>query len=261
MANIQVVVHANANILATAVADRLITRIAEAQAARGMASIVLTGGGIGIATLRAIAASTARDAVDWRKLHIWWGDERFTPEVSPDRNVQQAREALLQVVPIAQEMVHPMPASDTVHYRESTLDGTPEAAATAYIEELAQHARPGRELPTFDVLMLGIGPEGHIASIFPESPAVYDDQFVTAVHGSPKPPPTRLTMTFPTIRSADEVWLLAAGPEKTTAVGLSLSGSGPTQIPAAGARGVMRTMYFLDRPAAALVPPTLRTPY
>src|SRR4051794_28027384 len=85
-----VVVHRDAVLLARAVAARLVTALVDAQAARGHASAVLTGGGIGIATLREIAASPARDAVDWSALDIWWGDERFLPMAHPERNDAQA---------------------------------------------------------------------------------------------------------------------------------------------------------------------------
>src|SRR3954465_347897 len=95
-----VVVHRDAVLLARAVAARLVTALVDAQAARGSASVVLTGGGIGIATLREIAASPARDAVDWSSLDIWWGDERFLPSGHPERNDVQAREALLDAVEV-----------------------------------------------------------------------------------------------------------------------------------------------------------------
>lgn len=136
-----------------------------------------------------------------------------------------------------------------------------EDAASAYADELAAAARPegyGEAVPRFDVLLLGIGPEGHVASIFPESPAAYDERPVVAVHGSPKPPPVRLSLTFPALRAAREVWVLAAGAEKAAAVRLVLYGAGPVQVPAAGARGRERTLLLLDEPAAGQLPVALR---
>ena len=111
----------------------------------------------------------------------------------------------------------------------------PEAAAARYAAELRAAARPEDHgpVPAFDVLLLGIGPEGHVASLFPGMPALYDDRSVVAVRGAPKPPPTRLTLTLPSIRSAREVWVLAAGQEKAGAVRLALSDVGPGP----GARG------------------------
>ena len=246
---LSVVVHRDAELLAAAAAARLMVRIVDAQHARGSASIVLTGGGVGIGTLKALAASPARDAIDWGAVDIWWGDERYVPPGDAERNEVQANAALLDHVPVDPARVHRMPA-DT--------GGSPEAAAEQYADELSKAARVGANVPRFDVLMLGVGPEGHIASIFPESPAAYDEGLVTAVRNCPKPPPTRVSLTFGTITSADEVWLLAAGDGKAEAVGLALAGAGRVQIPAAGARGGVRTLWLLDEAAAVKVPPELR---
>ncbi len=248
MSTSEVLVYWDADEVATAAASRLMTRIAEAQSARGSASVVLTGGGVGIGLLRALRGSPARDAIDWRRLDVWWGDERFLPAGDPERNETQAREALLDHVPLDPARVHPMPASGR---------HDPETAAARYAATLADHARPGHDLPHFDVLLLGVGGEGHVASIFPESPAAHDERPVVAVRGCPKPPPTRITLTFPAIQSADEVWLVTAGAAKAGAIGMALRGAGPVQIPAAGATGRVRTLWFLDREAAAEVPQTL----
>ncbi|MGQ0844909.1 MAG: 6-phosphogluconolactonase [Sporichthyaceae bacterium] len=249
-----VIVHRDPQTLASAVAARLVTTLVDAQAARGSASVVLTGGTVGIATLAALREMPAHDAVDWRRLDIWWGDDRFVPEGHADRNVQQAREALLDHVPIDPERVHVMPASDGV-------DGdNPEAAAERYEKELRAASRPEDHgpAPTFDVLMLGVGPDGHVASLFPERPALHETtRGAVAVRNSPKPPPTRISLTLPTIRSAREVWLVAAGAEKAPVVRMALTGAGPVQIPAAGATGRARTLWLLDRAAASDLPASL----
>jgi 6-phosphogluconolactonase len=112
-------------------------------------------------------------------------------------------------------------------------------------------------VPSFDVLLLGIGPDGHVASLFPGLPALYDERPVVAVRGAPKPPPTRLTLTLPAIQCAREVWVLAAGADKAGAIRLALSDVGPVQVPAAGARGRQRTLFLLDRAAASRLPPQL----
>ncbi|MFD0891655.1 6-phosphogluconolactonase, partial [Streptosporangium algeriense] len=111
--------------------------------------------------------------------------------------------------------------------------------------------------PSFDVLLLGMGPDGHVASLFPGLPALYETRPVVAVHGSPKPPPTRISLTLPVIQAAREVWVVAAGAEKASAVRLALSDTGPVQIPAAGARGRQRTLFLLDRAAATKIPASL----
>jgi 6-phosphogluconolactonase len=248
-----VVTHRDATLLARAVAARLVTALVDAQAARGSASVVLTGGGIGIATLRELAASSARDAVDWERLDVWWGDERFLPAGDPDRNETQAYDALLDAVPVVADRVRPMAPSDG-RYGDDV-----DAAAEAYAAALAAAARPEDHgaVPTFDVLLLGVGPEGHVASLFPGSPALYDDRAVVPVRGSPKPPPTRLSLSIGSINAAREVWLVAAGEEKAAAVRMALAGAGATAVPAAGVHGRSRTLWLLDRSAASKLPPSM----
>ncbi|SDR26098.1 6-phosphogluconolactonase [Thermostaphylospora chromogena] len=249
-----VVVHADADVLAKAVAARLITRLVDVQSAKGSASLVLTGGGVGLATLAEVAASPARAAVDWRRLDVWWGDERFLPTGDPERNETGARRALLDHVDLDPERVRPMAGPD------SGL--TAEEAAERYAEELRRAARPEDHgpVPSFDVLLLGMGPDGHVASLFPEMPSLYEERPVVAVHGSPKPPPTRISLTLPAITAAREVWVVAAGAEKSGAVRMALSDAGPMQVPAAGARGRQRTLFLLDRQAASKIPPALIRP-
>jgi 6-phosphogluconolactonase len=238
-------------LLAKAVAARLVTRLVDDVAATGMASVVLTGGGIGTKVLAELAAAPARDAVDWRRVEVWWGDERFLPAGHPERNETGARSALLDHVEVVPEHVHPMPGPDGP-------DGAnPEAAADRYASELRAAAQPQDRsgVPRFDVLMLGIGPDAHVASLFPGQPALYEeDRTVVAVRGAPKPPPVRLSLTLPAIRAASQVWVLASGAEKAGAVRLALSGAGPVQVPAAGARGAQQTLFLLDRAAAEEVP-------
>ncbi|MFN2624826.1 MAG: 6-phosphogluconolactonase, partial [Mycobacteriales bacterium] len=184
-----VVVHHDATVLAAAVAARLITGVADVQSARQHAHVVLTGGDIGIAVLRAVAGSPARAAVDWARLDVWWGDERFLPRGDPERNETQARAALLDAVPVDPARVHPIPGPD------GTDGNDPEAAAERYVAQLAGAAMPEDHapVPQFDILLLGIGADGHTASLFPEQPATYDERPVVAVRGAPKPPPVRIT--------------------------------------------------------------------
>ncbi|MEU6932068.1 6-phosphogluconolactonase [Streptomyces sp. NPDC046374] len=253
----QLVVHRDKELMAQAAAARLITKIVDAQSARGTASVVLTGGRNGNGLLAALSAAPARDAVDWSRLDLWWGDERFLPEGDPERNVTQAREALLDSVPLDPARVHAMPASDGPYGDDA------EAAAAAYAAELAAAAGPEDRagVPTFDVLMLGVGPDTHVASLFPELPAVREtERTVVGVHGAPKPPPIRVSLTLPAIRAAKEVWLLAAGEDKAKAAAIALSGAGEVQAPAAGAYGRSRTLWLLDAAAASELPRDLYPP-
>jgi 6-phosphogluconolactonase len=246
----EVLVHADGQLLAKAAAARLVTRLVDADSAAGGAHLVLTGGGIGTSVLSELAAAPARDAVDWRRVDFWWGDERFLPSGHPDRNETGARDALLNRISAEEARIHPMRGPDGP-------DGdNPEAAAVRYAAELAAATRPEDhgQVPSFDILMLGIGPEGHVASLFPGMPALHDSRPVVAVHGSPKPPPTRLSLTLPPIQAAREVWILASGEAKADAVALALSDADPARIPAAGARGRQRTLFLLDEAAAAKLP-------
>jgi 6-phosphogluconolactonase len=245
-----VMVHRDPTLLAQVVAARLVTRLVDVQAARGSAALVLTGGGIGTAVLSELAAAPVRDAVDWQHLDIWWGDERFLPAGHPERNETGARSALLDHVDVDPARVRPMPAADGP-------DGdNPEAAAERYAAELRGATRPEDHgaVPSFDVLLLGLGPDTHVASLFPGMPALYDDRAVVAVRGCPKPPPTRITLTLPSIRTAREVWIIAAGESKATAARMALSDAGPVQVPSAGARGRQLTLFLLDRAAASQLP-------
>lgn len=255
MSAVEVLRHPNARELADAVAARLVTTLVERLADTGRAHLCLTGGGIGTAVLAAVAASPGRDAVDWGRVDVWWGDERFLPEGDADRNETSARAALLSHVPVHPDRVHPIPGP----WGARDVD----RAAADYAEELARAARPEDHgpVPSMDVLLLGIGPDAHVASLFPEQPALHDTRPVAPVRGAPKPPPTRVTLTLPTINAAREVWILAAGAEKAGAVRLALSeGAGAMQVPAAGARGRRRTLFCLDEAAAAKLPAGLARP-
>jgi 6-phosphogluconolactonase len=251
MSETLVVVVPDADILASVVAARLVVKIIDAQASRGQAHIVLTGGRIAAKVLRAINGLPAAAAIEWSRVDLWWGDERFLPSGDPDRNETQAREALLDSLPLDASRVHAMPPSDGPDGDDA------EAAAARYARELAA-AGDGRDLPHFDVLMLGVGEDGHVASIFPEHPVAHETGTTAAVHNSPKPPPTRITLTLPAIKSAEEVWLIAAGPDKAGPVGKTLDGSGTGQLPAASATGAVRTVWLLDRAAAANAPAKVR---
>ncbi len=228
------IVHESQDDLATRTAERLAAVLAEAQAARGTASVVLTGGRTGGAVLAAL-----RDAsLDWSTIDVYWGDERFLPGGDPERNETLARRELLDHVPVAPERVHPMAPSD------GEFGDDPDAAAEAYAVLL-------KDVPSFDVCLLGVGEEGHTASIFPHSPAVAETaRAVVAVRNCPKPPPTRVSLTLPTIRRAERVWLMTAGAAKAEAVAAALAGADEADIPAAGAIGRQETLWLLDKAAA-----------
>ena len=222
--------------LATSVAEAL----AHVLAAPGPHHLVLTGGGVGTRVLGALADRGAD--IDWARVHVWWGDERFLAAGDSERNETGARDALLDVVPIPADQVHAMPADDG--------QGVVVAAA-AYADELAAHSDDGF-VPDFDVLLLGMGPEGHVASLFPGMPEIHAAQSTVAIENSPKPPPTRISLSLAAIRSAREVWIVASGAAKAEAAAAALSdATSPDAVPAAGARGREGTTFWLDRAAAS----------
>lgn len=237
-------VHDDADALAAAVAGALLKLLATRQAAGGIPQIALTGGTIAEAIHREVARLSPDSGVDWSRVDVFWGDERYVAPDSPDRNAGQAREAFLDAVGADPARVHEM---------ASTADAeTAEAGAAAYAE-LVRSIGTG----AFDLVMLGMGPDGHIASLFPGYPQLdVDDRVAVAVADSPKPPPERISLTFGALNRADEVWFLVSGSGKAEAVGKALSPQSPDvhEIPAVGVRGTETTIWFLDRDAAAQVP-------
>jgi 6-phosphogluconolactonase len=243
MSEPSILVNRDAEGLAHAVAARLITKLIDVQSNGGVAQVVLTGGRVAAVVYKAVAESPARTAIDWGRVEFWWGDERFLPEGDPERNDTQAWDALLSHVDVDKALVHSMPAD--------TGQGA-EAAAAAYAETLAAAAGPddGDGVPAFDVLMLGVGPDGHVASLFPENPArVVVDSSTVAVFDSPKPPPTRVSLTFPALANSRETWFVVSGEDKAQAVADALSGTG--DLPASIPKGTDRTLWIVDKAAAA----------
>jgi 6-phosphogluconolactonase len=270
-----VVVLADPDQMAAAAAARLIVALIDAQAARGHAHAVLTGGTGGTATLAAVAASPARSAVDWGAVDLWWGDERFLPAGHPDRNETQARDVLLNALPLDPARVHAMAPSD------GAFGDDVDAAAAGYAADLATasaasssgspssgspssgspssgspdagsvlgSAGSSLAVPVFDVLMLGVGPDGHVASLFPGHPGfAVTTGTAIAVRESPKPPPTRISLTLPVLQTARQTWLIAAGEGKADVVARAVNGEA---LPAGSVHGTERTLWLLDREAAA----------
>lgn len=228
--------------LVAAAGDRLVAAIAGAIAARGQANIVLTGGGTGIGMLKHVGEYS--DEIEWEKVHVYWGDERFVPHDDGERNDKQAREALLDHVSIPPTNVHAMAASD------GEFGDDLDAAADGYAELLiANFDALG---PEFDVHLLGMGGEGHINSLFPDTAAVREtERFVVGVADSPKPPPRRITLTLPAVHRSREVWLVVSGAGKAEAVAAAIGGASPVDVPAAGAAGSETTVWLLDEEAAS----------
>jgi 6-phosphogluconolactonase len=254
----EIVVEPSAQRLAQHAAERMVTTLVTALGVRPVAHLALTGGGILEQTMAAVRDLPARDSVEWHRVHLWWADERFVPTDSDDRNDKAAFAALLGSLPLDPTLVHRMPASD------ADFGDDVDAAAGAYAAALANgvaHDQREDDVPHFDALLLGVGPDGHCASLFPGHPGVYEQSAaVIAVRDSPKPPPTRLSFTFRALDSANEVWFIVSGEGKAQAVARALGGADRTQVPSAGPRGRDRTLWLLDQAAAAELPGEIYQP-
>lgn len=243
--HVTVDIYPDTDALVAAAGDRLASAIDAAIAERGIAHIVLTGGGTGIALLKRLGTHP----LDWPRVHLFWGDDRFVPHDDDERNEKQAREALLDHIDIPAGNVHPMPPSD------GEFGSDIGAAARCYEQMLADHAESGAPTPVFDVHLLGMGGEGHINSLFPHTAAVReDDRMVVGVEDSPKPPPRRITLTLPAVRRSRQVWLVVSGEAKADAVAAAVGGADPDDWPAAGAVGAEQTIWLVDSAAASKLP-------
>ncbi|MBT9608108.1 6-phosphogluconolactonase [Microbacterium sp.] len=250
----QVIIKRDAETLADYVATRFVNRIVKRVAEGKRMHVCLTGGTMGGAVLRSAARDPRMREIDWSLVHFWFGDERFVPRDSDDRNEKQARTALLDGLDIPAENIHSVASTD---------DGLDlDAAAIAYADELAQFAPSDRSdsgpWPSFDICFLGVGPDAHIASLFPDRAEIsVTDRATVPVRDSPKPPPERISLTRPVINSSKRVWMVIAGADKAAALGLALAGASYQSVPAAGAKGRRRTAFFVDEAAADQVPPQL----
>lgn len=191
-------------------------------------NLAITGGGLGIALLESIREHPSRDLVNWKTVHVFWGDERFVPGKHSDRNDLQAQQALLSHLDTNN---HPFPASDQVSLQQARIE---------YEAILRDHFAASDIV--FDLVLLGIGPDGHIASLFPAQIHPQSDAIV-AVENSPKPPAERLSLNYWVLNQARRVWFLAAGPEKQVAVNAILAGG--SELPGALVSGREETKFFL----------------
>ena len=248
----EVIVAESADELAHDTARRTVATLGAALAERPVAHLAITGGGILEATLAELAAATAAQPIEWNRVHVWWGDERYVAADSTDRNDLPARAKGLDALDLDPAKVHPMPASD------AGFGDDLDAAADSYAAELASCVPaelPDDTVPRFDVVLLGIGPDGHCASLFPKQPGVYvGDAAAIGVRDSPKPPPNRISLTFDALNAANEIWVVASGDGKADAVARALGGAARDEVPSAGARGRLRTLWLLDTDAASQLP-------
>ncbi|MGC1207253.1 MAG: 6-phosphogluconolactonase [Ornithinimicrobium sp.] len=242
--------------LAEAVASRITETLAGAVEERGVGHLCLTGGSMGSEVVKALAASSA-GADWWKQVHVWWGDERFVPRGHDDRNDQQADDAGLGSLGVPAASVHRLLGARADEGTDD-LTGLP-AATTDYATQLASLAEPATgsddvPAPTFDVMLLGMGPDTHVASLFPGRDEVALDEPATttvAVTRSPKPPPLRVSLTVPALRQSRSVFFIVAGADKADAVKAAQAAEPNTpNVPASWVRGQQDTVWWLDAAAA-----------
>jgi 6-phosphogluconolactonase len=246
MSSISVHQYDDAASLAAAACAAIVRAAREAVHQRGRFTLALTGGSTPEKTYRLLAGPTGLAALDLTKLYFFLGDERFVPRDDPRSNFGMIRRTLLAGLPVAADHMFPIPSAVA----------TPAAAAEQYAAELASFfgVAPSGPPPTLDLVLLGVGDDGHVASLFPGAAALEESEaWVTwSPPGALPPSVDRVTFTFPTINAAREVMFLVAGANKAAAVHEVLAGNAaPRERPAAGVHPVHGTIAWLLDAAAA----------
>ncbi len=238
-------VFADPEAVSRAAADEFVRRADEAIKARGRFAVALSGGSTPKRLYQLLAEPPYRDQVDWGKVEFFWGDERSVPPDHNDSNYHTAHEAMLRRLPVPPGHVHRMEAERTDR----------DAAARDYEAAIARAfgVAPGGEPPAFDLILLGMGPDGHTASLFPHTTALKERARWVVVNYVPKFATDRVTFTVPLLNRAREVLFLVAAADKAEPLHEVLEGAPnsdlyPSQLvrPAGG-----RLVFFVDRAAAA----------
>ena len=217
---------------------------AKASAERGRFCVALSGGSLMDLITTALSSEPFRGKVDWSSWHVFWADERWVPWSSPESNYGSAKDRFLSRVSIPSEQIHAVDTSltpsETAQHYESLIESVLKAG--------------GGQVPRFDLVLLGLGEDGHTASLFPGHPALMESScLVVPVQDAPKPPPLRITMTLPLINSARNVAFVATGPDKANILSKVLKRSvEQVEVPAGRVNPCDGTLeWFIDRAAAA----------
>ncbi len=217
---------------------------ARAVAARGRLTIALSGGSMPKLLAAALIVEPLLSDIDWAAWHVFWADERCVPLTHPDSNYRLAREHLLDHVPIPAAQIYPI---------DDSLEAA--AAAAAYQATLARVFQPvANQLPRFDLILLGLGEDGHTASLFPGHPLLNEaERWVAPIFDSPKLPPQRVTLTLPVINQARQVAFIASGAGKVNTLKQVLEPEpGSPSLPAQLVHPIDGELHwFVDNAAAA----------
>lgn len=220
--------------LSLGAAESLVRALVRLQSPGGVAQLCLAGGRTAARMYADMAGLISGSGLDTGRLELWWGDERFVPTDDPARNAGPVLALLARGFPVDPARTHPMPSADGV------ADNADSAAT--YAKELGD--------TRFDVCLLGLGGDGHVASVFPQHASFEPTTHrVIAVNDAPLPPAERISISMEAINDSDEVWFLVTGSEKASVLPRAMAGD-PT-IPGGVARGRRRTVWFVDAEAAA----------
>jgi len=218
----EVLAFGTADDVADAAAFLFVNLAVKAVTERGMFFVSLAGGTTPLACYRLLAAPLISSKVDWKKTHVFWGDERCVPEGDRDRNDEAALDALLRKVPLPSKNIHRVAATEpeAARHYESDLRAAFSSSLPLPLEESSSSSpRSSSLIPRFDLVLLGLGPDGHTASLFPGHPALDETRrLVVRVDDAPKAPPSRITFTLPLLNAARRVALLVTGREKAAAL-------------------------------------------
>lgn len=228
----------NALDVANQAATEILATLEKVLSVKTNAHLALTGGTVGILTLEVLSRQLSGANLDISRVHFWWGDERFVSSDSPDRNANQAKSALLDSLEISTNNIHELPSTD------GGLDLA--SARDQFDRHLLQVF--GTEQPRMDLTLLGMGPDGHVASLFPGKS--YDEDRIVAVADSPKPPAQRLSFSMSLINSSEQIIFSVAGIDKAEAID-SVHKNPDCDLPAAKVSARGQTLWIIDEAAGA----------
>ncbi len=228
----------NAVDVATQATNEILDTITEVLSKKDIAHVALTGGTVGILTLEVLAKTIAERKTDLSKVHFWWGDERFVGRDSADRNALQARNALLNSIDVPSENIHEFPSSDNGLDVNVAMMQFTEHLDTAFAHNTA----------AMDLTILGMGPDGHVASLFPGQS--HPGELVVAVPDSPKPPAERLSMSMELINRSEKIIFVVSGIDKAEAIE-SVHKNPDCDLPAAKVSAKGKTLWIVDEAAGA----------
>lgn len=231
------VICADPESLAREAAQRFAAAVETRARAESAVRVALAGGATPRRLYELLAAPDFQRRIPWAKLHVFWGDERLVPPDHPESNYRLAREALLKHVPLPRENVHPVP-----------VQSSPEATALAYEQELRAHFRERRGVPKFDVILLGLGADGHTASLFPRAAPLEEKERLVVAAYSPVGGPPRVSLTLPVLNQAREIFFLVSGAEKAAALRLAVEAPGTLPAQLVAPRG--KLLWLVDTAAA-----------